>query len=197
MATASMINEEDAARANIYKILAALLASPPNDELLQLSANLVGDDTEFGHAISGFAKIAARADEASVRHEYHDLFIGLGRGELLPFGSYYLTGFLHEKPLARLRNTLSQLGVERADDVKEPEDHIAFLCEIMAGLITGDFDAPASIEQQKAFFDDHIGPWASHFFKDLEKAKSSVLYAALGSVGKAFMNIERESFQLD
>ena len=45
------------------------------------------------------------------------LFIGVGRGELLPFASVYMTGFLNEKPLATLRNDMVTLGVERSPDV--------------------------------------------------------------------------------
>ena len=156
-----------------------------------------GDESELGKVVQAFANIAGKTSPEQVAQEYQDLFIGVGRGELLPYGSYYLTGFLHEKPLARLRGDMARLRIERHETVKEPEDHIAALFEMMAGLITGEFGEVASLEEQKQFFDAHVGSWAKHFFKDLEGAKSSVLYAALGSVGRIFMEIEEVAFTMD
>ena len=120
-----------------------------------------------------------------------------GRGELLPYASYYLTGFLNEKPLARLRGHMGELGIERSPEVKEPEDHIATLCEMMSGLILGSFGTPLSVEDQHAFFNTHIATWATHFFKDLEAAEGSVFYAPIGKIGRAFMEIEIEAFRME
>lgn len=188
--------QEDALRAQMYRFLARLLASPPDEALLKNISEMSGDDTELGKSIESFGKLAAKTDAARVDQEYQDLFIGVGRGELLPFGSYYLTGFLHEKPLARLRNDMAQLGIRRSEDVKEPEDHIAALMDMMAGLITGEFGEPASLAEQKKFFEAHISSWAGNFFADLEGAKSSVLYAALGTIGRNFMEIETTAFSM-
>ena len=120
----------------------------------------------------------------------------MGRGELLPYASFYLTGFLHEKPLATLRTDLAARRIERAPNVYEPEDNIATLMEVMGGLIVGRFGDAATLEDQKLFFNRHIAPWAGHFFSDLETAKTAMLYSAVGSVGKAFIEIEREAFRL-
>lgn len=188
--------QEDALRAQMYSFLARLLAAPPDGALLEAVSKMDGDDTPLGRAMLSLARIAERTDPAAAEQEFNDLFVGLARGELLPFGSYYLTGFLHEKPLAKLRNDMAALGIKRAEDVKEPEDHIAALMEIMAGLITGEFGKPASTAEQKRFFDAHISNWAGHFFADLEGAKSSVLYAALGSIGRSFMEIEATAFSM-
>lgn len=188
--------QEDALRAQMYRFLARLLAAPPNQALLDTISEMEGDETDLGKAMLSFSKLASKASAAQVEQEYHDLFIGLGRGELLPYGSYYLTGFLHEKPLAKLRNDMARLGVERSGSVKEPEDHIAALMDMMAGLITGEFGDPAPLAEQKTFFEAHISNWASHFFADLEGAKTSVLYAALGSVGRSFMEIEATAFSM-
>ena len=128
--------------------------------------------------------------------EFQDLFIGLVRGELVPYGSYYLTGFLHEKPLAKLRRDMSRLGVEREQNVAEPEDHIASLCEMMAGFIDGSLGRPLALEEQKAFFSAHIGSWAPVLFRDMEAAKASILYATLGSVGRVFLEIEERAFAM-
>ncbi len=128
--------------------------------------------------------------------EFHDLFVGLVRGELVPYGSYYLTGFLHEKPLAKLRQDMSRLGVVREQNVAEPEDHIASLCEMMAGFIDGSLGRPLALEEQKAFFSAHIGNWAPVLFRDMEAAKASILYAMLGSIGRVFLDIEERAFAM-
>jgi TorA maturation chaperone TorD len=133
-------------------------------------------------------------DAAAVAREYFDLFIGVGRGELLPYGSYYLTGFLHERPLARLRADLAGLGIERVEGQCEPEDHAAILCEIMAGLVAGDFAVP--VERQRHFFDRHLAPWMGRFFADLEAAKGADFYRPVGAIGRLFIEIEAEAFAL-
>ena len=140
--------------------------------------------------------MCGRSQAAAVAEEYHDLFIGLARGELIPYGSYYLTGFLHEKPLAKLRQDMGRLGVQRNDSVAEPEDHIASLCEMMAGFIDGSFGRALALDEQKAFFAAHIGNWAPVLFRDMEAAKASVLYATLGSVGRVFLEIEGGAFAM-
>src|SRR2546421_2516151 len=127
------IDEVDAARAREYALLATLLARAPDQVLLDRIASLRGDASPLGLAHIGLAEAARQTSAERAEREYFDLFIGLGRGELLPYGSYYLTGFLHERPLARLRESLAQLGIERAAGKAEPEDHAAILCEIMAG----------------------------------------------------------------
>lgn len=189
---------EDELRAQLYHFLARFLAGPPSAEDLATAARMDGgdSDTELGKAFKAFSRMAERTDVERSRREYHDLFIGVGRGELLPYGSYYLTGFLHEKPLAKLRNEMRRLGIERDPAHKEPEDHIAALMDMMAGLITGEFGEPLPLDEQKKFFDTHIGSWASHFFADLEGAKSSVLYAAVGTIGRHFMEIEETAFAM-
>ena len=187
---------EERLRAHQYQLLARFLAAPPDAPLLQLAAGFTGDDTELGQAFGALAGLAARFTPEAAAEEYHDLFIGVGRGELLPFASYYLTGFLYERPLAKLRVDMARLGIARADDVKEPEDHIAALCEMMAGLITGAFGAPLDLGGQQAFFESHLAPWAERFFEDLERARSATLYTPIGTLGRVFMEIEQAAFNM-
>jgi TorA maturation chaperone TorD len=187
---------EDLLRAQCYRLLARFLSSPPTDADLAAGAQLSGDDSDLGRAISAFAHVCARSQAAAVAEEHHDLFIGLVRGELIPYGSYYLTGFLHEKPLAKLRQDMSRLGVQRNESVAEPEDHIASLCEMMAGFIDGSFGRALALDEQKAFFSAHIGNWAPVLFRDMEAAKVSVLYATLASVGRVFLGIEEGAFAM-
>ena len=190
------VGEEDRLRADLYDFLAALLARPPDMQLLSRCRDLSGDASELGQSIAALARVAAAATPQSVEREFNRLFIGIGRGELVPYGSYYLTGFLNEKPLANLRNDMAELGIERAADVFEPEDNIASLCEMMAGLIVGRFGTRVSLSRQKAFFDRHIAPWAAPFFDDLKGAKGSVFYAPVGAIGRSFMDIEKEAFRM-
>lgn len=194
--TAPQIAEEDTLRADLYDFLAALLARPPSQDLLRRTARLSGDDTDMGGAVGALARVAAVSTPRAAESEFNALFIGLGRGELLPYASYYLTGFLNEKPLAGLRRDMAARGMTRAETVYEPEDNIASCMEMMAALIRGRFGPPASLEDQKTFFGRHVGPWAGHFYSDLEAARNSVLYASVGAVGRAFMEIESEGFRL-
>jgi TorA maturation chaperone TorD len=182
------------ARAQEYSLLAALLTCPPEAGLLKRLAGLRSDATPVGLAHRALARAAAATDAAVVAREYFELFIGIGRSELLPYGSYYLTGFLHERPLARLRADLVALGIERAEGQCEPEDHAAILCEVMAGLAAGEF--AASVERQRHFFDRHVAPWMARFFADLEAAKAADFYRWVGAVGRLFIEIETEAFAL-
>ncbi|WP_197916890.1 TorD/DmsD family molecular chaperone [Thiosulfatihalobacter marinus] len=192
----TLIAEEDALRADLYDFLSALLAGPPAKALLSQAAGLTGDDSDLGKAIATLARVAKVTNEIGAEREFNALFIGLARGELMPYASYYLTGFLNEKPLATLRGDMAALRITRAPNVYEPEDNIASLLEMMAGMIRGRFGAPVPLQRQKDFFFKHIAPWAEHFFSDLEGAKSSVFYAPVGTVGKAFLEIETQAFRM-
>ena len=195
-ATDVEIAEEDRLRANWYGLLGQLLGAAPEREIIARLAKLTGDDSDLGQTLGSLAAAARAATPEALRDEYFSLFVGVGRGELIPYGSYYLTGFLHEKPLARLRSDLSELGVERKPGVVETEDHIAALCDTMAGLITGRFGEPASLSVQRSFFRDHIGSWAPRFFEDLQAAKGAVFYMPVGAIGSLVMAIEAQAFEM-
>jgi TorA maturation chaperone TorD len=137
----------------------------------------------------------SRAEETALREEYDRLFIGLGRGEIVPYGSWYLTGFLMEQPLARLRSDLAELGIERQADVKEPEDHAGALCDAMAIMIAG--DDPVPIERQARFFAQHIEPWLERLFHELQRADSARFYRAVGLLGEQFIEVERQAFGME
>jgi TorA maturation chaperone TorD len=188
-------DETERLRANVYALLARFLARPPDADLLVEAGRWSGDDTEFGQAIARLAEKARAADPRTLKEEYEALFIGLGRGELLPYASYYLTGFLHEKPLARIRSELREIGAERDPKVKEPEDHIAALLDVMVGLILGTF-RESGAERQRAFFRDHINSWAPYFFEDLENAKTGDFYRPIGTLGRLFLAIEEAAFEM-
>ena len=187
---------EDQMRADVYALVGSLLFAAPTKESLENLQSLSGDGSEMGRAFDALSKLAASTDVGTARREYDDLFIGMGRGELLPFCSYYLTGFLNEKPLAKLRNSMRVLGIARSDEVKEPEDHIGSLFEMMAGLIVGRYGENLDLNGQREFFAVHIEPWAGHFFRDLESAESSRLYQPVGTIGRIFVEIETDAFSM-
>jgi TorA maturation chaperone TorD len=188
------VDEVEAARGREYALLSILLARAPDAELLTRLAELPADGSPLGLAHGALAEAASRAFVDRVEREYFNLFIGLGRGELLPYGSYYLTGFLHERPLARLRDDLAKLGIARADRHAEPEDHASILCEIMAGLASRRFPAPDDAERE--LFKKHLAPWIGRFFADLERAEAADFYRPIGTLGRVFIEIENEAFAL-
>lgn len=189
-AAAGMAAQEQQYRAGAYGLLAALLRSPPDEQLLtrvsQFAAVDAGVD-ELALSMSMLGLAATTCSSRQVDDEFHDLFIGLGRGELVPYGSWYLTGFLMEKPLSRLRDDLAQLGFERSGGTTEPEDHVAALCEVMVMLISEGADETP----QREFFEAHIGSWFARFFSDLSEAQSAVFYRAVGRFGAMFTALEQ------
>jgi TorA maturation chaperone TorD len=189
--------DEDRVRGNVYVLLGNLLASPPDHDLLQMLSGIAAerdDESRLAASWRSLAEAAASASPAEIRDEYDTLFIGLGRGELVPYASYYLTGFLMEKPLALLRDDLRRLGIERQPGVSEPEDHAAALCDTMALLITG--DTPATLEEQRRFYARHLEVWLPKFFRDLQQAASARFYRAVGQLGEQFIGVESQAFRV-
>ena len=189
---AGEVDDIDTARTQEYALLALLLRRAADAHLLTRLAALRGDPSPLGLAHAALAEGAGATNAARVEREFFDLFIGIGRGELLPYGSYYLTGFLNERPLARLRDDLAQLGIERIEGEVEPEDHAAVLCEIMAGLVGGRFGTPAGAARN--LFEKHLAPWMTRFFADLEQAEAAEFYRRVGTLGRVFVEIEGEAF---
>jgi TorA maturation chaperone TorD len=188
-------DEIDRARADEYALLASLLLRAPDADLLARLSGLQGTATPLGRAHAALGQAAASVTAAAVNREHFELFIGVGRGELLPYASYYLTGFLNERPLAHLRGDMRRLGLERAEGHCEPEDHLGTLFEIMSGFAGRHFEA--SSDEESAFFTRHVAPWAAHFFADLEQAKAARFYRAVGTVGRIFVGIEAEGFAME
>ena len=189
--------EEELARAGIYRLLALLLSKPPDKETLRILDSLDDGASPIGEALRKIANKANELDADSIMDEFHNLFIGLGEGELVPYGSYYLSGFLHEKPLARLRSDLHHLKIQQRHNVMEPEDSMSSLCEVMSLLVSSEINGAASLETQQSFFTKHLGSWGNEFFEDLKKAKSARFYSAVGDLGIEFINVEKQAFELD
>jgi TorA maturation chaperone TorD len=185
------VDELDRARAREYALLATLLASAPDTQLIGRLALLQGDATPLGMAHAALAEASRRCNETTAAREYFDLFDGLGEGQLQPYASHYLTGSLYGRPLVELRDTFRRLGVERVNQ-SEPEDRMATLCEIMAGLIGGAITGLDGGDRE--FFAKHLATWAQRFFVDLERTNPAGFYACVGSLGRAFMEIETEVY---
>lgn len=193
------VSEEDALRARFYALLSRVLAAPPDTETMELLRGLSDSapDTPVGKALRDVGELAQRTTEVAAEQEFTELFYGQGAGgELSPYASIYITGFVYDAPLSKLRQALSGLGVARQDEWKEPEDHIAFEMELMHGLITGSWGQAADLETQRAVFNDHIAPWAVRFFEDLESAEKAALYMPIGTLGKLFIEIEAGAFEI-
>lgn len=185
------LTAEQQQRAGAWALLGCLFRGSPAQELLDqlvlLAKQGEGSD-ELSVSMSMLGLAAGSTLPESADDEFHALFVGLGRGELVPFGSWYLTGFLMETPLSRLRDDLRELGYERDESVREPEDHIAALAEVMSLMIS----EGTPVEEQSSFFAAHLAPWVTTFFDDLCNAKNSVFYRAVGRFGKAFAEFENE-----
>ena len=193
----NIINNEDQLRSDMYSFLANLLRAEPSAELVNQLTKLESDESPIGKSIKTLSKLASSLDLPTIRDEYVRIFIGVGRGEILPFASYYLTGFLKDKPLAKLRNDMKEIGIQLAENVKEPEDHIASLFDMMSGLILGKFSKKFSIGEQKDFFNKHLAPWVDLLMRDIESSRIAVFYSPIGTIGREFMEIERSSFSMD
>ncbi len=182
-------------RAGAYDLLAALLRAEPGDEVLARAAGLSevvgGGELEAAMAALGLAARSFSAAEAA--REYFDLFIGIGRGELVPYGSWYQTGFLMERPLSDLRVDLAALGFARDPSVREPEDHVAALCEVMSMLCLESADTG----RQRHFYQRHLAPWASRFYDDLGEAKGARFYRSVARFGAAFSAFEARYLEMD
>lgn len=177
-------------RAGAYNYLAALIRVEPPAELLQQVSRFADIDNDAGDIEAAMATLGVAAQtctETEIRDEFFRVFIGLGRGELVPYGSWYQTGFLMEKPLGELRDDLKQLGFERDSSMREPEDHVAALWEVMAMLIEEGRD----LDTQRWFFEKHLGAWIDRFNQDLATAKSATFYKAVARFAAAFTDFER------
>jgi TorA maturation chaperone TorD len=188
------IAPEDMARAEEYALLGALIWRAPTAELLSQLSGLRGDASELGAAHHMLAEAARAVDPAALQREYFDLFVGVGRGEILPYASFYRTGFLHERPLADVRRDMEALGLAREIRVGEPEDHAAILFDVMRGLIMGEFGADGL--DDRIFFERHLKPWAARMFVDLEMTQTSAFYRVVGAVGRVFLEVEAGAMEL-
>lgn len=187
------VDDAEALRAQVYSLLARMLMAPPDASLLSALASLPRDDTPLGVALGQLSADAAGTTPEAAEREFNALFIGVTRGEVVPYASYYRTGFLNDRPLAHLREDMAALGLARAPGVPEPEDHLGSLCEMMAVLI----GRGTALKTQKTFFDRHLAPWGGQAFSDIEQAAAARLYRPVGTIGTLFLDVEEAAFALE
>lgn len=192
---AAAVADEERSRAEFYLLLAHLLRAPPEAGLLGALGALEGDASALGQALAALALAARETTPTRVAAAYRDLFEGMPKAKLMPYGSHYLAGKLFGRPLAELRIAMSDLGAVRSDQAREPEDHVASVLEVMAGLILGRFGAaPAPLAEQRRFFEAHVRTWTPAFFGDLEAEAG--FYARVGAFGRRFLEVERQAFEM-
>jgi TorA maturation chaperone TorD len=189
---------EETARADLYGLLSTLFYAPPSQALLDTiaSANAMGEGV-LEQAWAELVDTCKTAKAETVREEYDELFIGVGKPEVMLYGSWYLSGFLMEKPLAALRADLNLLGLERPETVMESEDHIAALCEVMRYLIASDDIVQANLATQKRFFAAHLQPWVLPLFTAVEGHRNVCFYGPVARLARAFFEVEMQAFEMD
>jgi TorA maturation chaperone TorD len=192
--------DEETARAEIYGLLASLYYAPPDPDLWSQLSMAVTDAPTVGGFLEepwrALVGVARQTDRAAVALEYSTLFGGVGKPAVYLFGSYYLSGFLNEKPLAALRRDLTALGLARDEAMSETEDHLAYLCEVMRYLIAGDDVAAANLAQQQVFFARHLQPWATNLCEHIAQHPAAHFYRALAAFTQAFLSIEVQGFDM-
>lgn len=197
--TPRRLTPEDQVRADYYGLLAALFYGPPDARLMQgivVSASPEGE-SELACAWHALAEASAVMPQEAVAQEYEELFVGIGRPPVMLFGSYYLAGFMNERPLAELREELSRLGFRRADAAHETEDHLAALCDVMRALVTGGLaDAPAALDVQQRFFDAHMRAWVLRCCDATTTNPKANYYQKVAAFARAFFEIEIQAFDM-
>ncbi len=192
--------DEETARSEIYGLVAGVLYTSPAIELIAKIRVSVTDAPAAGAFLEepwrNFVGVARSMSDQAIKTEYEALFGGVGKPEIYLYGSHYLSGFLNEKPLARLRTDLNSLGLERSEVMRDTEDHFAYLCEVMRYLIAGDDVVVANLTRQREFFSTHIQPWASLMCDDIQSNTKANFYASLAELIRAFMGVEAQGFDM-
>jgi len=196
------LSAEDLARADLYGVLALLFYKAPDQALLEMIANSLAEDhpadelSILEEVWNPLALMAKNTPLKAWEDEYESNFIGVGKQEIFLYGSYYLSGFLHERPLVKLRKDLTALGLESSELVVETEDHIACLCEVMRYLIAGEDLGICNLSSQKQFFNDHIRPWVDQLLDAIETHPNTQIYRQVSFLTRSFFQIEGQAFDM-
>ena len=192
--------DEETARAELYGLLAQLYYAPPEPALLAALRVAVTEAPASGAFLQEpwqrLVAVAREMTDGAVADEYDALFGGVGKPEVYLYGSHYLSGFLNEKSLVRLRTDLQGLGLAAPEDMPDTEDHIAYLCEVMRYLIAGDDGGVCHLQAQRSFFAAHLQPWVRPLCDALQPQPRAHFYAALAQFTRAFMEVEAQGFDM-
>lgn len=196
---APLSDEEELARAEIYGLLARLWTAPPDQGLLtQLRGAQPLPDAEAPLAApwQGLLDAMRATTVEAASEEYDALFQGVGKPEVFLYGSFYLSGFLNERPLVKLRHDLRELGLARAETQTETEDHVSFLFEVMRYLIAGDDVAVCNLERQRRFFRAHLQTWVDQLCDAVEAHPAARNWRAVSGLTRSFMKVETQAFDM-
>ncbi|WP_394757040.1 molecular chaperone [Rhodoferax sp.] len=192
--------DEETARSELYGLLALVYYASPATELIAKLRLAVTEAPAAGAFLEEpwrvLVGLAREMSDSTIQDEYNALFGGVGKPEVYLYASHFLSGFLNEKPLVRLRTELAQLGLARGDAMLDTEDHIAYLCEVMRYLIAGEDVAVANLTRQRAFFTSYLQPWVLSLCDDLQQHPKAQFYAALAGLTSAFMAVETQGFDM-
>ena len=192
--------DEETARAELYGLLSQLYYAAPSPELLSaLRVAATEAPANGGFLQEPWQQLVAASralSDAAIAQEFDRLFGGVGKPEVFLYGSHYLSGFLNEKPLARLRTDLQQLGLARDEAMPETEDHVAYLLEVMRYLIAGDDVAVCNLTSQREFFSTHLQPWVLQLCDALAAQPQARFYAAVAHFTRAFVSVETQGFDM-
>lgn len=192
--------DEETARAEIYGLLSQLFYAAPTEDLLSQLQVAVTEAPDAGAFLEEpwreLVACARSLSHSQIHTEFNRLFGGVGKPEVFVYGSHYLSGFLNEKPLVRLRDDLNALGLGRNESMSETEDHAAYVFEVMRYLIAGDDVSVSNLTHQMAFFAQHVQPWVSQMCEAIEAQPQAVFYARLANFTAVFMGVEAQGFDL-
>ena len=193
---------EDAARANVYAVVARLYADAPDAAFLNALATAermpITDDRGFPVSWNRLADASSAMDADAAAQEYTDLFVGVGKCEVNLHASHWIAGFMVEKPLVELRGELVVLGITRKESATMLEDHLSALCETMRLMVAGNDDrAPASIEQQRNFLEKRLLSWAFDCCAAIDKSSLANYYRRVAELTAQFLALERDSLAID
>ena len=194
---------EDLARADLYGLIARLFHEAPDQELLDQIVSSIPEGQEAQSEDAPLARVwqnlveMAKANPAKAwQDEFDQNFISVGRPIIILNGSFYMAGYLNERPLVEIRRALDAFGLESAEEISETEDHISALCEVMRYLIAGDDVEISNLTNQRVFFNDHIRPWHDDLFDAIDSVPEMRLYHSVASLAREFLAIEGQGFDM-
>jgi TorA maturation chaperone TorD len=190
------LSEEDAGRANLYALIGRLFYDAPDSilfaQLCRAEAEPTGNNALLDRAWRSLRDACGSAYPVVVKQEHDSLFVGVGKSEVTPYTSHYVTGNSPDRHLVRLRERLDQLGLARRSAAFEVEDHVSGVCDVMRILVE---DAHPLSEQQ-LFFKEFVYPGVTPFCEAVAIATSAAFYRCVAEFARAFLEVERQAFEL-
>jgi TorA maturation chaperone TorD len=193
---------EEAARGDFYALIARLLKSAPDAALLAHLAAAppmpAAGDGALAKGWQGLVDASSVMDPDAAAEEYEVLFEGMGKARVSIYAGFHAGAPSIDHPRVRIQADLAGLQLARDPRVTEPEDHFAGLFDVMRVLVAGGAGRePATLAQQKSFYEAHVKPGAGKFFAAVGRAPEANYYRHVAAVGGAFIALESESFLLE